>query len=219
MPAPTFQTSFPNRYLFRAAAGDGIYGCCAGEFISIADGATRPNDSHPSFNAFLRSFVIQVNDMRSDDISPAERSDALFPILPALFGSKEAEAYLKRDIDLQLYPDPMDMTRFPRLEFLEAVGLPPVVLNPWGMMTEAARVVDEDGAARRDFYKGIEVLKTAFVVFWEQVEMQGGPSPQEDYTSEQIDRVHTYLDTLPTESELYGPIGKTYILRNYKGGS
>lgn len=196
-----FSSAFPNRYLLRAHSGDGVYGWCAIEMASIMDGQLLPNESHLPFNRFLRSFVIQVNDMAFQHVSREERADALFPILPKLFGSREAEAFLPEDMTETyggFYDDPC---RFPRVEYLDRLGLPHTMRNPWGMIIAPSVSYNyEEARGTPDFHKGVDLLKKAIMVFWEQVERHGGPSPQDDFTQEQIDNLEDYIDGLPEES-------------------
>lgn len=180
-----FQTQYNCPVKLVWGGGEGRWGLCAMELVSVLidqyedkhNSMMSPQSVHPSIRALFQN----VNDI--DGPSDEERADALWPLLPAAFGTAQYENLLPEDMNY------IGVTRFPTEQLAKALGVQHFVMP--------SSVVGVYTNGWKDFDKGVEALKIALTLYWSEVQkVNPGALPQIDFTEEQISNLDNWLSKL-----------------------
>lgn len=179
-----FKTSYPCPVSLVEGGGEGRWGLCAMELVSLltGEGTDRPWTIVGSVHPVLRDSIVCLND-GGLALSNEERADAIWPLLPSIMGTGE---YGKGS------PPPGTEDRYsylrwqglPFRELVTLLGLPLDEASPNATVGELLR--RGRFLTRASF---LEMTKAIIGFFW----LHFGGLPQEDFTEEQLKRLNRYL--------------------------
>lgn len=212
----TFTTQYPCPTVFLAGGGDGNWGLCVMEALSVLTGEwisnpkplmewdgqkytelARPYVNVSSVHPALRDLLVSANDtLGAPDLSGEDRADGLWPILPSVMDT----ARLTAGERLPDYPTSIEAFRYNYLQGFPiqtwAADLGEELTNgPWTTPPTILRSYAwRASSPEKVWERTLIATKRAIEVFWE---VHPGELPRTEFTTMEVFRLTEYLDEHP----------------------
>lgn len=201
-----FTSSYSCPVALRNGGGEGRWGLCVMELISILNGENDQGYAgykSATVDESLRLLAMNVNDffVGEDGVTPEVRADVLWPIIPSLLQTAVAGKHIEKVFHSNCGYETCCKEPSVNPEALaEKLGIPWKKRGAWALIKDYSSM---DGDYEWD--KIVNAFKVYITVFWSEAkktweasedENDDMPIPQTDFTEEQYARLLSWLADL-----------------------
>lgn len=192
----TFTTAYacPTRLI--AGGGAGAHGLCAMELLSVMtkDYTDKPSDYNTDVHPQLANMMVSVNDLGTTSILPEERTPLLWPILPAILGTRGEENYFPWKAYRRALGYPVDVDSEHEYES------PASLIRAYAWRESRRECKEDRGPSYSEaLIHAVEALKVGITLFHEK----NGTTPLQDYTEEHMANLTEWLTVQKANNNIY----------------